>query len=163
MTDLDLGDIVDRRRYPLESPSLRAACRATLARDGALLLPRFLTAQAIATVRREAAAHRHLAYFCTQRHNVFLMPPDPAFAATHPRNREVVSSKGCITDNQVPTDSPLRALYTACAWRSFLCAVLEEDALHAYADPLSSINVHYAEGVRSSAGISITPRLPSRC
>lgn len=137
--------IVDLERYPLAEPDFRAACRATLTETGALVMPGFLTAEATEAVRCDGEARRADAFFCTSRHNVYLTPPDPAFAPDHPRNREVVSSKGCIADDQVPAASALHALYDAADFRDFLCAVLGERQLHDYADPLSSINLHYAE------------------
>ena len=109
-----------------------------------LVLPGFVRPGAVETVRREGDACRHLAYYTVDRHNAYLAPPDPGLPRDHPRNREVVSSKGCITDDQIARTSPLRALYDAEAFRGFLCAVLGERALHPYADPLSSINLHYA-------------------
>ncbi|MDH3714713.1 MAG: 2OG-Fe(II) oxygenase [Gammaproteobacteria bacterium] len=140
-----LSDIVDLDRYPLHRQALRETCRQTLARDGALVLRRFLTPAAVETVRSEGEKNQHLAYFCSQEHNVYLMPPDAAFTHDHIRNRTVMSSKGCITDDQIPQASPLRRLYEAPPFRDFLCAVLGEVSLHAYADRLSSINLHYAE------------------
>jgi len=137
--------IVDLKRYPLADPDFRAACRETLAKTGALVMPGFLTSEATEAVRREGEARRNDAFFCASKHNVYLTPPDPAFEPDHPRNREVVSSKGCIADDQVPATSALHALYDAAGFRDFLCAVLGEQQLHDYADPLSSINLHYAE------------------
>ena len=108
-------------------------------------MPEFLLPGAVEQTCREAEAHRDKAFFCTTKHNVYLTPPVPEFSTDHPRNREVISSKGCITDDQVPLDSPLRTLYDAPLFKEFLCAVLGEQGLYRYADPLSSINVHYAE------------------
>lgn len=139
------AEIVDLERYPLADPDFRSGCREKLAETGALVMPGFLTAAATEAVRREGETRRGEAFFCTTRHNVYLTPPDPAFEPDHPRNREVVSSKGCIADDQVPATSALHALYDAAGFRDFLCAVLGEPRLHDYADPLSSINLHYAE------------------
>lgn len=136
--------VVDTTSFPLGDAGFRGACRRYLRREGALMLPGFLKPAAIEEVRREGEANRHKAYFCIQRHNVYLRPADPALPPSHARNREVVSSKGCITDDLVPRSSPLRILYDAPAFRAFLCDVLEEAALYPYADPLSSINIHYA-------------------
>jgi len=141
---MDLEPVVDLKAYPLGEQSFRAACRQRLDHDGVLVTPRFLTQQAIENIRREGEAGRPKAYFCTQRHNVYLRPADPAFAEAHPRNRLVVSSKGCITDDQVPRESMLRRLYDSRLFRAFLCDVLGEAGLYDYADPLSSINIHYA-------------------
>ena len=139
-----LAGSVDTIRHPLDDPAFRARCRDELEAHGALVLPGFLTAGALARVRAEADARRHLAHFTSGEHNAYLAPSDPAFADDHPRNRRVASSKGCITTDQVPADSALRALHASDAFRAFLCDVLGERELHGYADPLSSINVHYA-------------------
>ncbi len=72
------------------------------------------------------------------------MKTDAGFSDSHPRNREVNSTKGCITDDMIAADSPLRQLYDDALFQSFLCEVLDEEALYPYADPLSSINLHYA-------------------
>ena len=112
---------------------------------GVVTVPNFLSSQTLATLQSEARAARHRAYFCTQSHSVFLTPPDPSLPPSHVRNRQVVSSKGCICDDDVPADSPLRAIYDSDAFREFVMGVTGETSLYPYADPLSSINVHYAE------------------
>ena len=140
-----LASIVDIERYPLQEAGFRASCRAALAENGVLVMPGFLLPEATESVRRESEAKRGSAYFCTQRHNIYLTPPDPDFAGDHIRNREVVSSKGCITDDQISETSALRLLYDDKAFRAFLRVVLDEAELFAYADPLSSINLNYAE------------------
>ena len=119
--------------------------RMQLDRDGVLTLPGFLASDVLEQLRKEALAKRHRAYFCTQSHSVFLTPPDPSLPSTHVRNRQVVSSKGCICDDDVPGDSPLRRLYDADEFHDFVMSVTGETSLYPYADPLSSINVHYAE------------------
>jgi len=140
-----LNRIVDSETYPLIEPEFRARCRDTLNADGALVLPGFLRPDAVEAIRREGEAERSRVYYCTKEHNVYVTPPDPAFAADHPRNRIVVSSLGCITDDIVAPDSPLRAVYDAPEFREFLCAVLGEAALYEYTDPLSSVNLNYTE------------------
>lgn len=141
---MQLETLIDTGRYALADAAFRAACRETLAASGALVLPGFLTPAAVESVRREGVTGEPQAFYCTQSHTIYLSPPDPGYPADHPRNRQVASSKGCIADDQIAPSSALRALYEAGAFRAFLCAVLEEEALYPYADPLSSINLHYA-------------------
>lgn len=140
----DLSDVINLSSNPIVDPDFQARCKAQFDEQGALVLPGFFAADAIAQVKREGEAKRDLAWFCQQRHNVFLTPPDDDFSMEHPRNREVVSSKGCITDDQVSADSALRILYNSPQFKDFLCHVLGEAALHPYGDDLSSINVHFA-------------------
>lgn len=139
-----LASIADTKTYPLTKSAFRDSCRKTLAETGILVLPEFLLSEATLSVCREGDRMRDQAYFCVQNHNAYLGPPDPDYPADHPRNREVVSSKGCITDDQVAKNSPLRTLYDSIEFRDFLCAVLGEKSLYEYADPLSSINLNFA-------------------
>jgi hypothetical protein len=139
-----VSDVVDLQKHDLANPLFRSHGRDVLERTGCLLLEGFLTPRAVQSVCQEAALNQHLAYYCLQEHNVYLTPGDEDYSTDHPRNRNVTSSKGCITDDQVPRDSVLRTLYDSTEFRDFLCAVLGEDAMYEYADPLSSINIHYA-------------------
>ena len=82
----------------------------------------------MAAIRAEGEREQPAAFYTAQRHNVFLAPHDPAFDAGHPRNRPVTSTKGCITDDQIGADSPLRTLYDDAVFRDFLCEVLGEPA-----------------------------------
>lgn len=130
--------------HPLADHDWRQHCRAQLNQHGALVLRQFLSPAALQAIIEEGNAQRHLAYHTVSKHNVYLMKPDGALSADHPRNREVISTKGCITDDAIRADSPLRQLYNDAVFQSFLCEVLGEAALYPYADPLSSINLHYA-------------------
>ena len=138
-----LEGIVDLENHPVRSAGFAQQCRDTLDRTGSLLLPGFLTGPAISGITQESLDRAHLAYYCQQSHTAYLSAPDPSLPAHHTRNRMVDSSKGCITDDQVPASSSLRRLYIEPGFRSFLCLVLGERRLYEYADPLSSINVHY--------------------
>ena len=139
-----LANIINLSQYPLQAENFRTACRHTLDNDGALVLKDFIQPKAIASIQTEGANNQGLAYYTTKQHNIYLAQNDPNYSDNHPRNRTVSTSKGCITTDQIPTESALRTLYAAPLFREFLCAVLNEDALYEYADPLSSINLHYA-------------------
>ena len=139
-----LSAIVDVQQYPLGDSGFRSRCKAELDDNGVLTLKGFLLADAVDLVRQEGHQLSHLAFYTQQDHNVYLAPPDPDFSDDHPRNRAVISSKGCITDDQIPSSSPLHLLYDSALFRSFLCEVLGESRLYEYADPLSSVNLHYA-------------------
>lgn len=141
---MTLETIIDKKTYPIEDAGFQDSCRSVLGRDGALVMPDFMRPEVVDAVRRQGLENADKVYAKAQTHNVYLTPPDPAFGPDHTRNREVVSSKGCITDDLLPTDSALRALYDAPSFKAFLCSVLGETELHPYADQLSSINLHFA-------------------
>lgn len=141
---MQLNEIVDLERFALGHPAFIAQCREILDRDGVLVLPEFLQPKALALVYTESAANQDRAYFCAQNHSVYLTPHNADFADDHAANRQVVSSKGCICDDDVAQDSPLRLLYNAPEFRTFVAGTTGQAELHPYADTLSSINVHYA-------------------
>ena len=137
-------NIINSHLHPISSTEFRASCKAELDRNGVLLLPKFLTDSAIDEIRQEGLQNKHLAYYTSDTHNIYLSPNNSELPSDHPRNRPIESSKGCITDDQIGEDSNLKQLYANEDFRSFLCAVLAEDALYEYADNLSSVNLHYA-------------------
>lgn len=139
-----IEDIIDFDQHPLDSERYRASCKHTLDRDGVLMMQGFLQAKAIEAVRREGIDGQSKAFYTASNHNIYLKPADPDFPSDHPRNKEIVSSKGCITTDQIDKHSALHSLYNAHSFRKFLCCVLGEKQLYEYADPLSSINLHYA-------------------
>lgn len=145
MNVVELDKIIDLGTYPITDENFQAECRKTFDETGVLVMSGFTTQAAIDAITAEGQANRDSVYAKTEEHTVYLSPPDPDFAPDHPRNRMVTSSKGCITDDLIPQGSPLRSLYDADDFRSFLCAVLGEAALYEYGDPLSSINLHFAQ------------------
>jgi len=142
---MDLNQIVDLTTYPIGNTDFRATCRKTYEDHGILVMPQFVTQPATAAIQAEGRENEDKVFASTAKHTVYLSPQDPDFADDHPRNRLVVSSKGCITDDLMPQQSALRTLYNAPEFRDFLCEVLGEAALYEYADPLSSINLHFAK------------------
>ena len=142
---MELHEIVNLKRFPIDEAEFRAVCREEFDKTGVFVMPDFIQKGAIISVRNEGLANKDKVFKSTKKHNVYLAPKDAEFTDHHPRNRLVTSSKGCITDDLMPQDSPIRILYNDPVFRSYLCDVLGEKAMHEYADPLSSINLHFAE------------------
>lgn len=139
-----IDEIIDLTSYPISGSDFVDQCRSQLDKNGVLALSNFIRADALSEMKREAQNGMGDAYFCAQNHSVYLTPHDENFDSEHPQNRQVVSSKGCICDDRVAEDSPLRSLYDSSEFREFVMGVTGETSLHSYADPLSSINIHYA-------------------
>jgi hypothetical protein len=141
---MHINDIIDHSTYEITAPGFVARCRKTLDGTGILALTGFIRPDALEAMRAESEAGQPDAYFCAQNHSVYLTPANPDYPQTHPANLQVTSSKGCICDDQIDDSSPLRALYDSPDFRHFITSVTGQSALHPYADPLSSINIHYA-------------------
>ncbi|MEM7324602.1 MAG: 2OG-Fe(II) oxygenase [Actinomycetota bacterium] len=130
--------------HPIAEADYIDRCRTTLDDRGALVLTGFFTETAIARIVAQSAPREGDAFYAGSTHNVYLTDPDPERGVDHPFNRQVTSSKGLIADDQIPPDSPLRAIYDDPTFRIFIAEVVGVAAIHPYADPLSSINVHFA-------------------
>lgn len=141
---ISLEKIINSNRYSLSNESFQAECKQQLDKYGVLVIPNFLSEEAVESLVNEGNTHHDKAFFTRSSHNAYLLPSDSGFQKEHPRNREVTSSKGCITTDQIPNSSVLHSLYNNEKFKRFLCHVLNEQALYEYADPLSSINLHYA-------------------
>ncbi|MDC3316220.1 2OG-Fe(II) oxygenase [Candidatus Thioglobus sp.] len=140
-----LASIIDLQKHPIDENHYREKCKTKLDKSGVLVLDNFLFESSVKSILAEAKAQENLAYYCVNEHNVYLDPFDKELSKSHPRNKTVSSSKGCITDDQVPEKSSLRALYNSPTFKDFLCVVLGETVLYKYDDNLSSINIHYAK------------------
>lgn len=135
---------IDLDEHPIGDPAYADRCRLALDQHGALVLRGFFTEVAIKEIVEQSAPRESEAYYAGTTHNVYLTDSDPELPPDHPWNRQVVSSKGLLADDQLPSDSPLRAIYGDGSFRSFVAAVVGVDAVYPYADRLSSINVHFA-------------------
>ncbi len=144
----DLASVVDLDRHPIEVGVFTEACRRQLDAEGSLVLRGFFLPEAVEAVRVASIPAQSDAYFSDAIHNVYLTPSDPDRASDHPRNRQVVSTKGCITDRQVSLDSPLRTVYDSPRFRAFVAQVVGVEGIFPYADDVSSINVHFADAGR---------------
>jgi len=136
-------DLIALDLHRIDDPDYAVRCRDRLDRRGALVLEQFLTPEALDAIRAEADGREDEAFYTVDTHNVFLTPPDPSLPDGHVYNRQILSSKGCLADDQIAEDSRLRQLYESPLLRRFLCRVLGVETLHEYADELSSINVHF--------------------
>ena len=139
-----LDTVIDTDACPLDDDGFIDALRRRLARDGVITIPGFLRPDAVSALVTEAESQAQNAHFTSSTHNVYLTPTDPALAGDHVFNRQITSSKGCITTDQVPAGSGLHLIYGAATFQNFIAAIVGVPALFEYADSLSSINVHYA-------------------
>ena len=142
--NVDINKWVNLETCPLDSIDFANQCRQKLSEEGVLLIPQFLQSEALKQTIKEAEAQTHLAYFTKKTHNVYLSEPDASLPETHVFNRQVKSSKGCITTDQIQKESGLHIIYNNFIFKKFIAHVVRENAIYPYADTLSGINIHYA-------------------
>ena len=136
--------IVNLQKHPIEEINYRKNCKAKLDLKGDLVMENFLTDESLHHLQSESRDLHHLAYFCHQNHNAYLLEPEPELSDEHIRNLEQTSDKGCVSHDQIPLNSPVRTLYEWSVFQSFLEAILS-NKIFPYTDNLSSININYFE------------------
>ena len=109
----EISKWVNLNSCSLNSIDFADKCRQKLSDTGVLLLPQFLLPEALNQTIKEAQARAHLAYFTKNTHNVYLTEPDISLPETHVFNRQVKSSKGCITTDQIQSESGLHVIYNS--------------------------------------------------
>ena len=139
-----LEDVVNFNEVPIDNKEFIDKCRRELNQNGVVTLHNFLTPETVTELVNEAKSCSGLAYFTNSTHNVYLTPQNESLGSEHIFNRQLSSSKGCITTDQLPQNSKLKELYFSDIFKNFISNVVNEEALYEYADPLSSIHVHYA-------------------
>ena len=79
-----------------------------LEEEGVVTLHNFLKPETIKELVQEAKSHSGLAYFTNSTHNVYLTTRNETLSPEHVFNRQLTSSKGCITTDQIPGSSKLK-------------------------------------------------------
>ncbi|GFH52299.1 arpA protein [Chaetoceros tenuissimus] len=139
-----IHDIIDFDHYELTSEALVDEVKKTLDETSVATLPNFLRDLAVKELVRESLKQKDNAFYTNKTHNIYLTPPSDSYSENHIFNKQIKSSKGCIQTDQIPNDSMLKTLYYDEVFQQFLEKVLGIQKLYKYADPLSSINVHFA-------------------
>ena len=144
-----LARAVDLARYPIHDrtgPAFNALLETVwrdLSATGASVLEGFLRPAAVGETLAQVDPLQPNAFVCSQPHNVYLIPDDPAFPAQHARNRRVRSVKALLADDEIPAGSPLRDVYEDEDFRAFLRTALHIEALYPFTDNLASVNVNF--------------------
>ncbi len=141
---MKFDNIINSEKYDLNNKFLINNSKETFKKSGVLTLPFFLNKNALNSILLEAKSKKDLIYFTKNNHNVYLTKPNSNLGKDHPFNIQILSSKGCITTNQLQDNSLLKIIYKSKIFKKFISSIINKNKLYEYADPLSSINIHYA-------------------
>lgn len=142
------AEYVNLTRYPLDNPEsprsreLIKDCQEKMRDSGVCQLTEFLTPDAVATMRAEAEAIEHHAFFCHNTHNSYLAPDDASFPEDHPRRMRHRTDVGSVPYDRIDESSALRSLYLWKPLVQFVARVLEREQLHYFADPLGALSIN---------------------
>ena len=122
--------------------------REALRAAGACDLPGFLLPGAVEAAAESARSVRDRAYRTEQTHDIEFSGLAPAtLADDDPRRTRIRSGKEGTALDDIPQDSPVRALYDSEAMLRFVGAALEIEPIFRSEDPLGALNyMYYAPG-----------------
>ena len=140
--------IVDVEKYPiLENQSekyekLLALTREKYQKDGIVILPGFLTEDAIAESVAEVLRAKGEEWMTQSSHNVFLDSGDSKFPPEHIRNRQLPTSVASLAYDKLSRQGSLLSLYNSEPFRLFLSQVLGLDQFYRLEDPLGAASIN---------------------
>jgi len=141
-----LEQIVDLEKHPLnQSTDYLNNCKERLKKKSVLQLDEFLLPASLNIIQKEANELHSKAFYCSQKHTILLNKKNISLDANDPCNIEVISNKGCVPHDLIPSDSALNSLYNSDNFINFLENILEIKKIYPYEDTLSSINYNYYE------------------
>ena len=115
----------------------------SLQKDGILIFKSFIGNDGINSLQQEAKKLKDFSYKSTSEYNVYVSEYDSSFSINSARNRMMSTSKKCVPNDLIPSDSILQKIYDSEIIKSFFKDILGKEELHPYSDPLSSININY--------------------
>ena len=143
------ADAVDLERYPiadLDAPAGRdlvRRCREQLRARGACELEGFMRPEAVAGAVRGVAPLEAAAFRTETTHNLEFSGREAELDPDDPLRIQVRSAKGLVAYDQVPADSPLRAVYESDVLTRFVGAALEVEPIYRQADEIGALNVMF--------------------
>ena len=140
--------IVDVEKYPIldhqsdKYDQLLSLTREKYQKDGIVVLPGFLTEDAITESVAEVLQAKGEEWFTQSSHNVFLDSGDSKFPPGHIRNRQLPTSVASLAYDKLSRQGPLLSLYNSEPFRLFLSQVLGLEQFYRLEDPLGAASIN---------------------
>ncbi len=146
---IELGELVDLERYPLDEPTSDRhvdaveRARRELRADGCAVVRGLVRPSAVRRLDDEIVDRKHTTHYSAEVMNpYFHTSPDPAFPDRHPVNTFIERSSGFIPGDSWSSGGPMSLLFRSPALAAFLAAALEVPELHCYDDPLAGLTAN---------------------
>lgn len=146
-----MAEIIRTDVYPIRGRrsaayrDLLRSCRAELAEDGNCILPRFLSAWAVAACQYESRRIAGAAYRPKALQNVYYTHDDPSLSASDPRRRMFRRTSGFVPADKIRPGTCLRRLFEDEDLLRFMEACRAAGPLYRYADPLGDMVLNVLE------------------
>lgn len=152
---VDLADVIDTDRYPLDDPADPAwtaavdRARDGLATTGCAVLPGVVRADALDRLRDEGDRVAPHAHYETRTVNVYNTAPDDSLPPDHPARVPLERGNAFVARDRIPAGLAIHRLYSDAGFRRFLAACTGTAELHELADPLAGLCLNVVTPGRS--------------
>ena len=146
--DKRLEGIVDLDAYPIDrldgasGKALIKRCRRQIADDGCVVLKNFVPRTALDRLERETERLSPEAHYNQTETNPYNSDPDDNLPPEHPKNRFADRTNGFVGGDRIGGDTIIRQIYHDDDFKRFIAAIVGEDTIHEYADPLADLVVN---------------------
>ena len=143
-----LQGLVDLERYPIfdlegeQRQQLIDECRRQLAKDGCVVLKRFVPQAALERLERETERLSPQAHYNQIETNPYNSDGDPSLPASHPKNRFGDRTNGFVAGDRIDDSTIIRQVYQNPDFQHFIAEVVGVDEIHEYADPLAGLVIN---------------------
>lgn len=143
-----LEGLVDLERYPIfdlkgeRRQQLIDECRRQLAKDGCVVLKRFVPQAALERLERETERLSPQAHYNQIETNPYNSDGDPSLPASHPKNRFGDRTNGFVAGDRIDDSTIIRQVYQNPDFQRFIAEVVGVDEIHEYADPLAGLVIN---------------------
>ncbi|MCK7616193.1 HalD/BesD family halogenase [Roseibium sediminicola] len=147
-TAFRIEDCIDLERYPITDHHSEARrllvdmCRQQLADDGCVVLKDFVRPEMLTRLEAETERLSPNAHQNETETNPYNSAADPSLPPEHPKNRFDDRTNGFVAGDRIEPDTILRTIYHNLDFKSFIAAVVGEDEIHEFADPLADLVVN---------------------
>jgi len=145
---MKLCEIVNCQTYPIDKKNendfknMVTALRRDYLRNGIVLLPKFLTREALDISIHEVEDAKDEAWMTKTYHNIFMDKGDLSYHQDHVRNRMLQTSVSSLAYDKLTETGPLLRLYHNDHFLNFISKVLGIKNLHRLEDPFGSASVN---------------------
>ena len=138
-----INSIIDFSNHPIDDLNYINKCNYFIKENSILVLENFLLKNSLIKILNEAKLLEKEAFYCEQKHTIFLKKQSSDYEQEDPLNILMTSDKGCVPHDLIDTNSDLNILYKSDIFKNFIIKVLDLEKIYPYVDKLSSINLNY--------------------
>lgn len=147
MSKNDLSYFINLEKFPINDhenfkyKKIVQEAREAIAIDGCYVLQSIINIDAINAMKKEATSIGNLAYYTTNKVNVYFSKDDPSYPKDHPRRFFIERSNGFVSGDKFLENSQIKELYYLNTLKNFISDCLNVTMYH-YADPLASLTIN---------------------